>query len=111
MARSGHGRVTEAICPPWCTGHDGAGWQPWQARCDLTGLERDHSDDHDNVGDVRVALIATESFTTTAGHIEMGEPFVDLSVDIPGGDTATYEMTLEQARQLAAALLARVETV
>lgn len=58
------GRRREAVCPPWCLGHDDDGYQPWETRTADGVRERSHCDYGTIIGGVYVGLSQTENEAT-----------------------------------------------
>ncbi|WP_344341465.1 hypothetical protein, partial [Streptomyces rhizosphaericus] len=80
------------ICPPWCAGHDGAGYQHWYDTDNATS--RDHMADPRYVGEVGVS----EGLLETAPGV-VGVAFVEVYSD------DASDLTPTQARELASLLL------
>lgn len=98
MTTSTTERRKEAICPPWCAGHD-ALYQAWETLTDGTGQTRDHGDVGTQVGDAHVSLNQRESDDHKPGWVRI-EIYVD-------GDTA--ELDRDDAKTFALAILEAVE--
>ncbi len=86
-------RPTEAVCPPWCSGHDGD-YQAWED----TGSDslRNHMDRVRYVSGVGVSVGRTEH-----SHGALSAPFVEVY-----SDDAT-DLTPTEARELARQRLPR----
>ncbi|GAA0978171.1 hypothetical protein ENKNEFLB_02841 [Nocardioides aquaticus] len=88
-------RPTEAICPPWCAGHDGEGYQHWYETDDAT--LRDHCEDPVTVRCVGVEVCSVEQADRT-----MRPAVVEIFVD---GHDGPADLTPTEARELARLLL------
>lgn len=98
-------RPTEAICPPWCSGHNTTGWQSWEdaSTPDEARMMRTHASSSGEVaGHVGVELYVEEHFPSRA----MSRPKVTLYTSNDDED-----LTPEQARQVAAALLEAADRI
>lgn len=93
-------RPTEAICPPWCQGHDDE-FQSWEDLLGTEGAERGHDDRTVQVGPVGVYAAQTE---TPDGMLPAG---VRIYVDSHLDDF----LTPQQARELARTLTTLAEQV
>lgn len=92
MTTTQNHRPTEAICPPWCNGHDGE-YQGWE---DVDpGQLREHGGFDINIGAAHAYLNQTENEDHSLKPSQ-----IDVYVD---RDTA--ELTPAQAREFARALL------
>lgn len=104
MTTSSIERRKEAICPPWCAGHDDR-YQAWQDRTD-GGQLRNHGDHgHHVAGDVWVGVVAEENERHT-----LSEAIVELLVDAVGGG-ANIDLTPGQAREVAVLLVNAADTI
>lgn len=87
-------RRKEAICPPWCAGHDDR-YQAWEELADESGRIREHGERGTQHGAADVYLNETE----TDDHRMQG-PKVCLDVDA--------DLNLDDAEALAKTILAAV---
>ena len=84
---------TEAVCPPWCEGHDGH-FQAWEELVDGSGVEREHEGHAATLGFVSLYAAQTE---TQDG---MGPARVRVYVDSHLDDSLTPAQARELARRL-----------
>lgn len=91
-------RRTEAICPPWCLGHQG-NYQGWETLCEGGGQVRDHSEHGTYVSNVNVMLVQSEHEDHTL-EPSVVAVYVERDCD---------DLTPAQARELAAALVSAAE--
>ena len=89
-------RPTEAICPPWCLGHDGR-YQGWETMD--SGQVRDHAEHGTFVANVNVMLVQRENEDHTLEPTVVAV-YVERDCD---------DLTPAQARELAAALVSAAE--
>lgn len=101
-------RPTEAICPTYCVGHDDR-YQPWEARTDGSGQERDHASPVSSFGPVEIYFRQTERIyfrqTEDSRHV-LGAPVIDIFVN----DGAS-ELTEAEAHELGLALVRAGDTI
>ncbi len=89
-------RFIEPVCPPWCAGHDGAGYQNWYDTDD--GGYRNHCSPSAHVAGFSV--IATTVEDEEAHHLSPAR--VELSTDPLDRTGGHGTMTCAEARRLAA---------
>lgn len=92
-------RRKEAICPPWCAGHDDR-YQAWETLVDESGQIRDHGSEGITVGSANVSLNQRESDDHTMGRV-LVEIYVDRdTAELDTDDAAAFaEAVMEVVRQ------------
>lgn len=93
----------EDVCPPWCSGHSGRGYNDWQEWWDGSP-RRNHPNRGETVMHITVGINQEElaDGSTTEAIVEV---FHD------GADDHDSDMTPDQAADLAAAILRAVATI
>jgi len=90
-------RPTEAICPPWCAGHEGV-YHGWETLTDTGKKVRDHSPaEYPIIGGLAVMLVQIE-------HEDTGMSAPGVAVDSDTMDTA-HTMTDAEAHELGMAIV------
>lgn len=92
----------EDVCPPWCSGHNGKGYNDWQEWFDGS-MRRNHPNRGETVLHITVGINQEElpDGSTT-------EALVDV---VPDSNDDATDMTPDQAADLAAAILRAVTTI
>jgi len=95
-------RPTEPICPPWCDGHDGGGYQGWETRTIDGWQQRDHAHAWPSIDTSAAWYTGGASLDVNRTEEEngtLGDAIVSVFVD---GEAT---LTLAQARLYAARLI------
>jgi hypothetical protein len=101
MTTSSIQRPTEAICPPWCSGHLG-GYGAWETLTDGSGVIREHSSVTITVdGVVSTYLNQTEAADRTLGPVVVNvcAEFGDNADLTPGAARAYADALIMLAKQ------------
>ena len=95
----------EAICPPFCMGHNTTTWLPWEQERATGDQVRSHVLEFGLHGGVNIYLLQDERRTGLDGR-----PVIRMLLDNPIAD-GFDDMNPTEAREVAAALIAAAEVL